>query len=1849
MRKTAIRALGLTLLCAATVQASTTFIDFNSDPVAAGLITSITGAGAGGSGGTWEPSGGIGAATNANDGFLQITGPLNSQSGIAIFPDFDNGALVEAFTFDCWVRIGNGTSTPADGFSIAYVRSNDPVLTGGSFAEGPDSELNMPEEGTTTGISVGFDAYANGGSAPWPPDQLPGITGDIVGLDIRVDGTLILQYPMPTLNGSVTDPTSIQTGPYDGTGSSNGLGWAHCVVSLNTSGALNVYYKGAQILTNYATGFVPSPGQLVLAGRTGGLNENQDVDNITITTTIATGVAPGTVTGIADGVRVLFYDSGPGVVNPTGPATVSINGGPAVPATAVSKNGTTTTLIFVSYPTLLAAGSTNTVVATVTDTLGRVATTPSTSFVVPAYPIVDAATAVTGVTTADVGFRMKTWQSSFEWNNNWWAQEQLEGLHGTNEADTTLNTDKGYYDYATATSPEGPVGVINMDFAGNADGYFTASGGYTDNLWPGLTSGANGLANVDHCSADIQCFLKFPAGGVYTMGVDSDDGFKLTTGANPSDWGATIVGQYNGGRGWNAGDTVFTFVVTNAGIYPFRLQWENGTGGANCEWWSVVPPGGTPSAGGGIRVLINDPDPTNQTGIVAYYGGPALPAYVSWEYPEPGSTLGDPLTVKANITDLGTTVTAGSIKVYLNGNALTPTVGAKVNGVTPVTAYQIPPLAAGTAATAQLVYSTSGGGPFTNTWTYTVPAGMLTASYPILNAAWAVTGVDTSKPGFRLRPWQSGAQPNTVQYTEEQLAGLHGANNVDPALTTDIVYSQSYFDYTTNVINFDISGQNGDFQTYDDYPDLPFPGIPALNSGQTGSSSLEALAYLYFDHPGLYTMDVNSDDGFQVTAGANPADWLTSTALGNFNAGRGSSESFFSFLVTNAGYYPFRLIYENGNGELPGNGANLEWSMVDGTGTPHLLNDPRTEGEFGTAWAYYSGPLLPAFVSVAEPYPGTSGLPPTNLFQVSLTDGGTIVQQSSLKLFMNGAQLTPIVSKAGGVTTLTMPAAYLLPPGSDTAMLVYTTTGTGGGTFTNSWSFTVLGWGGINPAWAVTGVDTTKPGFLVRPWQSTGEVNASQPNDVLRWTEEQMVGVHGVNLADLSTATDHGYIDYATGADVSHLINWNNSGQIGDFQSPSYPDIVFPGSRGVTTWNNSAEEVITYMSFSSPGLYEMGVNSDDGFTVKVGANPKDWLTATVCGDYEGGRGSSDTLFFINVTNAGTYPIRLLYENGGGGFNCEWFVVQPDGTKVLINDPTAAELTGVQCYYAGPALPAYVSEFWPAPGSTGDLASQISVELTDGSTTVNQSSISLMLNGVAVTNPVVSHSGGITKVSLPSALPPGSYAATFSYTTSGGKTITDTWSFVVAPTPYVTLSTNLWTPPGSGSDPGFAMKVYQCEGSSYIFNGWDNIIRRADLGLQGLYGTNIANTAFMTNNGEMWWDGVINFAQNSSGNQENNGNFETDDGVGQPDAAVYTDSVVPGLPGLNAGTINGQGSGGAMDWDAWQAVFFLEFPAAGPYTLGVDSDDCFQLTEGDQGSPGASPLHIIAPASAAGDLSALYTTTADPDGNNGFGITPPSTVPILARAVLCSPPNANSSSSLLNASALAGNVAVFYHNGNFQTQARMAYAAGAIAVVCGQTTTDAPLPGTRGAAGNGTDPAIPCIEISYASYEQLTNSITQDANSPVIVRITAQDCSPICGVYSTAGGRGASDTLFTVMVPKAGLYPFRLIWDNGGGDADCELFSVDNVTGNYTLVNSDASPIKAWITRNVDAPGALPAPKLNQPSLSDGNAVISWSGEGELWEAYSLDGPWFKSTYQSNPSLVAPSSVVPARFFRVRQY
>lgn len=843
------------LLCVSGAQAGSFFFDFNEDPGASGLMN-ITGSG------LWYAFDGVGYATNTSDGFLKLTS-ATSQSTRIIFSDFDEGSVVQAFTFECDLRLGNGTESPADGFSVNYCRANDPVLTGGAFAQGQNCEANLPEEGTQTGIAIGFDAWDSGGTAGSLCDVVNQSIGtDVAAVTVRVDGILVRQYPCPTRNGSCTDATSLQTGPYDGTGSYAGLCWARLKVQLGADGKLNVWWKGTQILTDYQTAYYPSPGRLVFAGRTGGSWQNQDVDNISITTVAATVAQVGNAAGRADGFVVDVTDSGSSVVNAaTAQATATLDGTSVAPLTA-TKSGSTTLFAYHGFPTLLTPGSTHTVEFACKDGNGN-AITASRTFTVPAYATIPAADAVTGVDTSKVGYRILPWQSAGQPNTTIWTLEQLLGYHGANEADLTSATNGGYINFS---------GVLNFNITpasngGGDAGNFQEGNGYPDSLFPGIP-GANGLNGST--ALKVLTFLEFASPGIYELGVNSDDGFLVTQGKNADDWFALKLGEFNGGRG--ASDTIFTVAVPTAGIYPVRLIWENGNGeegnGANLEWFSVKD---------GVKYLINDPETTNTSGIKAYYAGPAAPAYVQIVSPYAGATGCWPTNCGGILADAGTTVNAASIKLYLNGvQAPAPFISKSGNATTVMLTANITNAAttamfANGLNTAALVWSDSAGTAHSNAWTFSV------VDHAVLPLnLWSAPGTG-SNPGYRMKIFQANSTNinngwrNTIQMANQALEGFYAINLADTSLMTNNGYI--WMEGTDAVVNFaqnntGFLGSAGNFNA----SDAAFPGLPGPDVyNQTGSTTpmdnvaAEFKTYLEFPTAGVYYMAVSSDDGFRLT------------------------------------------------------------------------------------------------------------------------------------------------------------------------------------------------------------------------------------------------------------------------------------------------------------------------------------------------------------------------------------------------------------------------------------------------------------------------------------------------------------------------------------------------------------------------------------------------------------------------------------------------------------------------------------------------------------------------------------------------------------------------------------------------------------------------------------------------------------------------------------------------------------------------------------------------------------------------------------------------------------------------
>src|SRR6266496_711006 len=120
----------LGLLFVASAQAATNVLNFNTDPKLTGLyslhgnVQDVNGVDA-----SWRPNGG--ATGGANDGYLAVTDARGGSQSVLVFKDLEAGLIVKSFTFECDLRIGGGrggTTEPADGFSINYASTDDPLV-----------------------------------------------------------------------------------------------------------------------------------------------------------------------------------------------------------------------------------------------------------------------------------------------------------------------------------------------------------------------------------------------------------------------------------------------------------------------------------------------------------------------------------------------------------------------------------------------------------------------------------------------------------------------------------------------------------------------------------------------------------------------------------------------------------------------------------------------------------------------------------------------------------------------------------------------------------------------------------------------------------------------------------------------------------------------------------------------------------------------------------------------------------------------------------------------------------------------------------------------------------------------------------------------------------------------------------------------------------------------------------------------------------------------------------------------------------------------------------------------------------------------------------------------------------------------------------------------------------------------------------------------------------------------------------------------------------------------------------------------------------------------------------------
>lgn len=598
------------------------------------------------------------------------------------------------------------------------------------------------------------------------------------------------------------------------------------------------------------------------------------------------------------------------------------------------------------------------------------------------------------------------------------------------------------------------------------------------------------------------------------------------------------------------------------------------------------------------------------------------------------------------------------------------------------------------------------------------------------------SAADTTKPGFVWRFHQvASGQPNTLARTESQLAGEVGNNVGDPAaqgialapgVTPSPITAPITFELS-GVLNLDKAG--GGFGNFS--PDDQMPGLPGLGGG-TDNTAAEALTYL--DLPaGTNQMGVNSDDGFRVTiGGAAPQDLFNAVTLGSYDGGRGAGDSLFTFVVPQAGLYAARMIWENGGGD-----ANVEWFTIAADGTTKvLINDSATPGSI-KAYRAVTSPATKAYVKAALPGKGATGVAPNAIIKAELADGPSAVDPTTVKLWLDGTQLPVNATKSAGVSTISYTPNPIYVSGSPHAVaLTYTENG---GSVTQAWTFAVQVYATIPPTAKVT-ADTTKPGFVWNVFANSAntvnstarteaalnglllDTTATPPTPLPNLADPAAVGaaLAAASAPNPANATIHFEIPGVINLTQDSVGENANGNFTNDVQMPGIPP-----TDGIA--DGIAAEIITYVNLPA-GLVSMGIKSDDGFKTTVGV---DVTSAVSAGEVEGG--PADTIFNFLVQEAGVYPLRTIYEEGGGGANIEWFSLKADGSKVLLNDTANG---GYNAYRAltGTVNP-YVKFISPgtSPRQLNSVSTSVIIVLADGTNPVDINSIVLKIDGQPVTS------------------------------------------------------------------------------------------------------------------------------------------------------------------------------------------------------------------------------------------------------------------------------------------------------------------------------------------------------------------------------------------------------------------------------------------------------------------------------------------------------------------------------------
>ena len=729
--------------------------------------------------------------------------------------------------------------------------------------------------------------------------------------------------------------------------------------------------------------------------------------------------------GSASGFRYLVDDA---VVNQldTNTVVLSFNGTTVTPI--ITKEGSTTTISY-APSAALPSGSTNTTTLTFRDNGSPVNTVTYTrSFTVSQYTPIPASWATTSVDLTKPGFSVYVHQlpalpfRRFPGDENSIANAETELANGYIDPATGQP-----YPNQAVPGTNGFIFIdsdtINWDIDGNDAGpgeNFRASNGYPNESVPGIDV----TVNSDNFAVEITTYLQLAA-GAYQMGVNSDDGFRVSVAPGEGDVFGRTLGQFSGGRG--SSDTLFDVVVATNGVYPFRLTWWQGGGNGDLEWFLVNA--------AGQKILLND---TNSA-VRAYSEG-AGRVRVESVLPADGAT-GVPTTnnIIAVLVDDLTSVVNGSILMTVNGGAVTPTVTK--TGTTNLVVYNPPnDFSPGTPVTVTLTYTEN-----------TTPATNRTVQWSFTPTYFGPNAFAIEAEHFNYDAGQHVLAVSTMPYTGGEYAGFGASHDID---------------YHANDVGpFNANGPDAhNYRT----------GIAAERTGPSRYVPMDSqttAGTLDVQRPG-FDVTVNHKIGW--TAGG---EWYNYTrvipsgtyiAVAALSHGDAAATMRASLqLVTAGAGTSNQTIQPLGTFTAPatggwGNNALVPLKGPDGSNVVMKLSGTNTI-RFTTDSGDYDWFMLvpvtgyaPRILSVS---PANGGLTKQNSeLNFVISDLSTAVVPSSIQLYLNGVLVTnglTITDTADGATVRYVPPGGFVRETTNTYQLVYSDNGSPSVTQTNTGTFRV--------------------------------------------------------------------------------------------------------------------------------------------------------------------------------------------------------------------------------------------------------------------------------------------------------------------------------------------------------------------------------------------------------------------------------------------------------------------------------------------------------------------------------------------------------------------------------------------------------------------------------------------------------------------------------------------------------------------------------------------------------------------------------------------------------------------------